>query len=452
MPETKTMDKFTMIMDKMAVPMTKFGNLKAIRAIQNGLVASVPITIVGSLFCLLNLFATPDKFSEGITILPFLTTLANEFNFVNQLTMSMLAVYVVISIAINFGSQYDIDPVTSALSSLMSFLLLTNSGNISAAIASMITDTNMIVDGTFTGSVFNALNVSNWGGGGLIVAILAALGSVFIIHLCYDHNIKITLPDGVPPAISESFSALIPYVIIATISWSIMSVLSLDLAEMIKNSLLPILSAADNAFTYSLVEFIRACFWSIGLHGDNITNAVTSTFTNIWLNENALAATAGTAIPHIWIPNLTRLDQWVSSVWPILFMLLTSKKLKHMKPFAIACTPAAIFGIVEPVVYGLPIVLNPYFFIPMIISHTLTAFVTYFSVQFDFVARAFVSAPWCMPAPILAWLQSGGDFMAALVVVINFFIGLAILYPFFKVYEKQEVAKLQANLTDENIN
>lgn len=449
MSKSNVMDKFTNIMDKMAGPMTTFGNLKAIKAIQNGLVSSVPITIVGSLFCLLNLFATPDKFSEGITILPFLTPIAEQLNFVNQLTMSMLAVYVVISIAINFGIQYDIDPVTSSLSSLMSFLLLTNAGNVSAAIASSLNDASLIVDGAFTGSVFNALNVSNWGGGGLIVAILAALGSVSIIHLCYKHKIKISLPDGVPPAISESFSALIPYVIIATISWLIMTVLSLDLAEMIKNSLLPVLSAADNAFTYSLVEFIRACFWSIGLHGDNITNAVTSTFTNIWLNENALAATTGAEIPHIWIPNLTRLDQWVSSVWPMLFMLLTSKKLRHMRPFAIACTPAAIFGIVEPVVYGLPIVLNPYFFLPMIISHTLTAFVTYFSVQFGFVAKAFVSAPWCMPAPILAWLQSGGDVKAAIVVVINFLIGLAILYPFFKAYEKQEVEKLETNLIKE---
>lgn len=436
------MGSFMKVMDKMAGPMTKFGQLKAISAIQSGLVASVGITIIGAIFLLLFVFSTPDYLAKGLTVLPFFSGIAGKFTVVNGLTMGLLALYVAVSIAIAFGREYEIDSITSALSGLMSFILLSNAGTSTVALVSDIT-TNAISDGAFTGATFSALNVSNYGGGGLIVAILAGLGSIYIIHLCYKFNIRIKLPDSVPPAIGNSFSALIPYAITAIICWVVRTIMNIDLAQVFADSLLPILGAADNCFTYTFFNFLKACLWSVGLHGDNMLNAIQTPMTTIWLNENVAAATAGQAIPHVWIGNVCRLDQWVSSVWPILVLLLTSKKLKHMKPFAIACTPAAIFGIIEPVMYGLPMVLNPFFFIPMIISHTLTSIITYMSYAIGFVSMPYINTPWCLPAPILAVLQSGMDFKGALIVVINFVVGLIITYPFFKAYEKQEVAKME---------
>ncbi len=392
---------------------------------------------------LLFVFSTPNYLAEGLTILPFFSGIASKFLVVNGLTMSLLALYVSVSIAIAFGEEYGIEPMTSAFSGLMAFLLLSNAGTDTVALVSDITS-DAIVDGAFTGSTFSALNVTNYGGGGLIVAILAGLCSVYIVHLCYKHNIKIKLPDNVPPAIGNSFSSLIPYFFIALICWIIRTIIGLDLAQWFTDVLLPVLGAADNCFTYTLFNFIKACLWSVGLHGDNMLNAIQTPMTTIWLNENVAAATAGQALPHVWTASLMRLDQWVSSVWPILVLLLTSKKLKHMRPFAIACTPAAIFGIIEPVMYGLPIVLNPYFFIPMIISHTVTSIITYMSFAVGLVGRIYINTPWCLPAPFIAVLGSGMDIKGVLLVAVNFIVGLIIFYPFFKSYEKSEVAKMEA--------
>lgn len=438
------MGSFMKVMDKISGPMTAFGNLKVIKAIQDGLVASVGVTIIGAVFMLLFVFSTPDYLAEGLTILPFFSGIASQFLVVNGLTMGLLALYVSVSIAIAFGREYEIDAITSAMSGLMAFLLLTNAGTTTVAAIADITK-GSIVDGVFTGATFSALNVGNFGGGGLIVAILAGLGSVYIIHLCYKYNIKVTMPSSVPPAIGNSFSSLIPYFIIAIICWLIRTIMNFDMAQWFTDALLPILGAADNCFTYTLFNFIRACLWAVGLHGDNMLQAIATPMTTIWLNENVAAATAGQALPHVWISSLNRLDQWVSSVWPILVLLLTSKKVKHMRPFAIACAPSAIFGIIEPVMYGLPIVLNPYFFIPMILSHTVTSVVTYMSFALGLVGRVYINTPWCLPAPFIAVLGSGMDIRGVIVVVINFLIGLAIQYPFFKAYEKAEVAKMEAN-------
>ncbi len=444
MEENKGLMGFFMkVMDKMVGPMTKFGQLKAIKAIQNGLIASTGITIIGAIFLLLFVFSKPDYIAEGVTILPFFSGIADKFRVVNGLTMSLLALYVSVTIAIAFGREYKIDSMTSALSGLMAFILLSNAGTDTVALVSDISG-SAIKDGVFTGSTFSALNVTNYGGGGLIIAIIAGLVSVYIIHLCYKFNIRIKLPDSVPPAIGNSFSALIPYGITALVCWLIRTAMNLDLATMCTEVLIPILGAADNCVSYTFFNFLKTCFWAVGLHGDNMVKGILTPLNAIYLNENVIAATAGQAIPHVWIENTCRLDQWVSSVWPILVLLLTSKKLKHMKPFAIACTPAAIFGIVEPVMYGLPIVLNPFFFIPMIISHTVTSVITYMSFASGLVAMPYINTPWCLPAPILAVLQSGMDFKAALIVVVNFIVGLIITYPFFKAYEKQEVAKMEA--------
>lgn len=439
------LDSFMGVMDKISGPMAKFGNLKAIKAIQEGLVASIGVTITGAIFLLLFVFSAPNYLADGVTILPFLSDYAGQFINVNALTMNMLALYVTVSVAISFGKEYGIDSITSAMSALMGFLILTNAGTLTAALVTDITSESITAKG-FTGTTFTALDVTNFGGGGLIVGIMVALLSIYLIHLCYKFNIRIKLPDSVPPAIGNSFSALIPFIITAAVCWFIRTIMNIDLAELFTESLLPLLGAADNCFTYTLFNFLRVCLWGVGLHGDNMINPIATPMTTVWMNQNVQAAVAGAPIPHIWIGNVTRLDQWISSAWPILFYLLTSKKLKHMKPFAITCTAPAIFGIVEPLLYGLPIVLNPYMFIPMIISHTVTSITTYMSYVIGFVGKPYIDTPWCLPAPLIAIVQSGMDFRGLFIIIINFAIGLLIFYPFFKSYEKNEVAKLEQKL------
>ena len=419
------MDNLMEKIDKIAGPMTKFGQIPFIRAVTNGMVASVGITMIGSLFLILFLLSSDGGLTEN-ALLPFMRPIAGDLILVTNLSMGIMAVYMAISMGSEYAEIKGFNKTTGAVGTFFAFILL---------------NYNVISQ---TAEGVNALPINFWGGAGVITAILAAAISVNVIDFCYKRNIQIKLPDSVPPAIADSFSAIIPYFIIAIITWGIRTLIGINVPELIGDVLLPIFAGADNIFVYSFAYFLVSLLWMFGLHGDNIVNSVVGPLANIWMIENVTAFEAGQAIPNIWTPNLNRLSMWVSTCWPILFyMFRSSKKLPHLKPLAAISFPPAIFSIIEPMMFGLPIILNPFLFIPFILAHTLTAALTYFATQIGFIGRMYINLPWATPAPILGFLSPGGSFGGFLIVIINFIIGLVIFYPFWVAYEKSELKRIE---------
>lgn len=422
--KTSFMDKFMSTMDKISGPMTKFGQIPFIQAITRGMVASVGITMIGSIFLIFFLLCSDGGLTEK-ALLPFMKPYAADLVLVNSLSMGIMAVYMTISIGSEYAEIKGFNKTTGAIGSFFAFILLNYN-----AIA-------QTADGV------NALQTNFWGGAGVITAIIAAAVSTNIIALCYKYNIRIKLPDSVPPAISDSFSAIIPYFFTALICWGLRTLMGVNIPQLIGEMLLPIFSAADNIFVYTLAYFLVSVLWICGLHGDNIVNAVTNAFTQTWMIENNTAFEAGKAIPYIWVPNLNRLFMWVSTCWPILFyMFRSSKKLPHLKPLAAISFPPAIFCIIEPLMFGLPIVLNPFLAVPFILTHTITGALTYFATQIGFVGKMYLNLPWATPSPILGYLSTGGSVGGIIIVFINFAIGMVIFYPFWKAYENSEVKRI----------
>lgn len=425
------MDKLMAFVDVIAGPLTKFGNIGGVRAIVNGMVASSGVTMIGSVFLVLNLLGSPNGGLSfgGKALLPFLTPFADQLGLVNSLTMGLMAVYMVIAMGAEYAAIKGFNKTTGAVGAFMAFLFL-----------------NYNAVGALVDEGGSALAIGNWGGTGIITAIIATLISGNVIALCYEHNIKITLPDSVPPAIADSFSAIIPYLFVVLICWLVRTIAGVDIPSVVMGLLLPVLSAADNVFIYTVSYFLVSLLWTCGLHGDNIVGAVANTFVNTWTAENQNLFAAGTAVadlPYVWTANLNRLHMWVSSCWPMLvYMYMSSKKLPHLKSLATISLPAAVFCIIEPIMFGLPVVLNAYLLIPFVLSHTVTAALTYILTDIGFVGKMCISLPWATPSPILGYLGAGGSVGGIIVVFINFAIGMVIFYPFWKAYEKAEVAKL----------
>ena len=431
------MDTLMEKVDVIAGPMTRFGQIPFVRAIVNGMVSAIGVTMVGSIFLIIYLFCDDGNITQN-ALLPFMKPWADDLWLINNLSMSIMAVYIVIAFGAEYAEIKGFSKTTGAVGAFFAFILLNyDSVGTLAVIAG---------DGS-VGLGGQAFDISFWGGAGVITAMLAGAISINVIDYCYKHNIRIKLPDSVPPQIAESFSAVIPYFIITLICWGIRTIGGINIPGLINDMLLPVLSAADNVVVFSIQEFLKALLWACGLHGDNITNAVTDAFTQTWLIENNTAYMAGTAVanlPHVWTPNLCRLSQWVSSCWPILiYMYMSSKKLPHLKPLATICLPPAIFCIVEPIMFGLPVVLNPFLLIPFVLSHTITGALTYFLSSIGLVGIQYLNLPWATPSPILGYLGAGGSIGGFLIVIINLIIGLIIFYPFWKAYEKAEIKKLE---------
>ncbi len=427
------MDSLMEKVDRIAGPMTKFGNIPFVRSIVNAMVGSIGVTMVGSIFLVIFLLCSDGGLTET-ALIPFLKPWAGDFALINSLSMSIMAVYIVIAFGSEYANAKGINKTTGAVGAFFAFILL-NYNSVG----------NLFVDGVAGPS---ALEITYWGGAGVITAMIAGAISINIIDQCYKHNIRIKLPDSVPPAISDSFSAIIPYFFIAVVCWGVRTIADINIPELVGQMLLPVMSAADNIFVYTLQQFLSALLWTCGLHGDNITGAVTSAFVNTWNIENNEAFMAGVAVkdlPHVWTGNLCRLSQWVSSCWPILvYMYMSSKKLPHLKTLATVSLPPAIFCIIEPIMFGLPVVMNGFLLVPFVLTHTLTGALTYFLTDIGFVGKLYVSLPWATPSPILGYIGAGGSIGGLVIVFINFAIGLVIFYPFWKAYEKSELANMEA--------
>lgn len=422
------MDKVLEKVDVIAGAMTRFGQIPFVRAIVNGMVAALPVTMVGSIFLVVYLFCSDGGLTQH-ALIPFLKPWAADLALVNSLSMGIMAIYIMIAFGAEYAEIKGFNKTTGAVGAFFAFMLL-----------------NYNAVGQLAKTGASAFESTYWGGAGLITAMIAGAIAINIIDFCYKKNIVIKLPDSVPPAISDSFSAIIPYFFITLVCWGIRTLAGINIPSAVGEILMPLIGNADNVFVYSFQQFMSALLWICGLHGDNITGAVTNVFLNQWLAENNAAFMAHTAVkdlPYVWTPNLCRLSQWVSSCWPILvYMFMSSKKLPHLKPLGLICLPPAVFCIIEPIMFGLPVVMNGFLLIPFILTHTLTGALTYWLTKIGFVGKMYMSLPWATPSPILGYLSAGGSIGGFIVVFINFAIGMVIFYPFWKAYEKAEVAKL----------
>lgn len=424
--------------DIIAGPMTKFGQIPFVSAIVNGMVAALPVTMVGSIFLVIYLLCSDGGLTKT-ALIPFMKPWAADLALVNSLSMGIMAVYIIIAFGAEYAEIKGFSKTTGAVGAFFAFMLLNYN-----SVAPLATT---LANGTVQLTGESGFASTYWGGAGLITAMIAGAIAINVINFCYKYKIVIKLPDSVPPAIANSFSAIIPYFFITLICWGIRTLAGINIPALVGQMLLPVLGAADNVFVYSLQQFLSALLWMCGLHGDNITGAVCNVFTNQWIAENNAAFMAGTAVsalPHTWTPNLCRLSQWVSTCWPmIIYMFMSSKKLPHLKPLATICVPPAIFCIIEPVMFGLPVVMNGFLLIPFILTHTLCGALTYWLTNIGFVGKMYMNLPWATPSPVLGYLAAGGSVGGALIVFINFAVGLAIFYPFWKAFEKAEVAKME---------
>lgn len=410
-------------------PLTKFGQFPFVRAVVNGMAGSIGITMIGSLALVLFLLCSDGGLTET-ALLPFLRPYAGQIVLIQSLSMGIMALYIVVAMGSEYADIKGFSKTTGAVGALFAFILL----NFNAV---SVTD-----DGVA------ALPINNWGSGGIITAMVASAIAINIISFCYKRNIKITLPDSVPPAIGDSFSAVIPYAFVAIECWSIRTMLDFDIASWVTTILMPILGAADNLGMYTLQQFLSALLWSVGLHGDNITGAVMGSITAAWDLENVEALLAGTVVrdlPHVWTSNLCRLGQWVSTCWPLLILMWKdSKRLPQFKALATIAFPPAIFCIIEPIMFGLPIMLNPYLVIPFILSHTLAAVFTYLATATGIVGKLCVSLPWATPSPILGFVGGGGSIGGLLWPFVMCAMGLVIFYPFWNAFVADELKKAEA--------
>ncbi|WP_213334540.1 PTS sugar transporter subunit IIC [Enterococcus casseliflavus] len=419
MKKKSTMDKFTDFALKISEPLGKFANTDAIFSIVSGLTAVMPIIMIGSIFLIFYVLGSPDVGTSGKALLPFLSPWTQNFVWLNNATLGMMALYCSVAIPYTFAERKKVSTKSASLMGIATFILFTVGGLDSEG-----------------GILINSFSAS-----GLFACILTSLISVSILKWCIEQNVTIKMPSSVPPNVGMAFASLIPYAISFTLAWSIRSLLNFDFVSFLNSVLEPIISGSDSIWTAMLLSFLVLLLWSIGLHGDNMLLSLFTPFGLMWINQNAEALSNG--VPANELPQilagigqtgLLRLSIWTSAVWPLIFLMVISKN-KFLKTLGWTTFGPGIFTIVEPVVYGLPIALNPFLMIPFILSGTVATGIGYLLMSTPLLGKFYALVPWATP-PFLLGPLGTGDWKTIIIPVMAFIIGLVIYLPFWRLYVK----------------
>ncbi len=401
---------FGWIETKLVPPLLKVGEQKHLKGIRDGLVATLPFIIIGSIFMIIRSFPIPGWTDLIASFRPALYVPCAA-------TFDMLAIIAVLAIGYNLAKEREVEPMSGAILSLIAFLI------------TQINEENAIV-------------MDNFGASGMFTAIVVALISIEIFRFFVQKKIIIKLPENVPPAIANSFIALLPGTAIMTLFWVIRVVLGFDLTAFINLIFSPLVFALDTLPGLLVFILIMCLLWTVGLHGDSIVGAIASPISLAYLGANQEAFAAGAAIPYINAKGFTSffVNSGGTGMVLALILLMVFSKSRLYKQMGRLCLPSGIFNISEPIVFGFPIVMNPIMFIPFILAPLINGGLSYILMDIGLIGRPVVAVTWTMPPVIAHYLVTGGDWRAAIWGAIQIVLAVIIYMPFFRVAEKKQLA------------
>ncbi|MEJ2764686.1 PTS transporter subunit EIIC [Photobacterium sp. MCCC 1A19761] len=417
-------DKTLVFVEKFVAPMAvKVSAQRHINAIKDGFVATMPFLIVGSL--LLVLAYPPGKGNFFLDGWHALIEIIGQKNILApfQVSMGIFALYAAYSIAYSLARAYDIRAQNSGLLSMFTFLL---------AVAPV----------QFLDNVGGVMPISFMGGTGAFTAILCGLFVPELQRFLRDKNIRLKLPEAVPPKIAASFDLLIPVIIVSIIVVAINGVLGsygLSIPSAIMEIFKPLISASDSFFACLLAVIMIQLLWFAGIHGSSVVVSgilYPILIINLGLNQEALAA--GEPLPKIFVNPVLDFFIFVGGAggtWGFVVLMMRSRAT-HLRTIGKMSIIPSTFNINEPVIFGTPIVMNPNYFIPWMLSPIINTCIVWAAFKTELLSKIIALPPWTMPAPIGAVMATNSG-TAAVVVVVCVVVSVLIYYPFFKIHEKQ---------------
>ncbi|MEG0275817.1 MAG: PTS sugar transporter subunit IIC [Coprobacillus sp.] len=455
------MEKFNELANRTLVPIAnKLGNQRHLAAIRDGMVVAIPLSILGGV-CLI--ISTPPFKPETLPNWGIISDmLMGWYNWaqVNKamlqlpfnMTMALMGLFVTFAIAYNLAKRYKIATLNAAIVSVAVFLLVT------APVASAV-PTTFIKEGATAADLLtkaaNYIPTTFLDAKGIFTAIIVSIGCVEIMHFLLKKDIRFKMPEGVPPAITSSFDAIIPLFacvfIFYGLSLLIQNFSGQLLPSLIMTILAPAISGLDSLLGICLITIIAQTFWFFGLHGASITQPIRLPFMQMYLAANITAFTAGEPIAHFftqpfWSYVITLGGGGATMGLCILLLRSKSAELKTLGKLSIG---PAIFNINEPIIFGLPMVLNPLMMIPFIFVPVVNSIIAYSCMAFNIVGKGVIETPWTTPAPLGAALGCM-DWKAGVMVIGLIILDICLYYPFFKLAEKQKLdeenAVLETNL------
>lgn len=422
------MNKFLdSISDKLLPVANKLASNRYLSILRDAFMLAFPLTMFGSIVVV-------------ICNLPFLNdemkAILNELLGSGQsATMSIMTVFVTFGIGYYLSKSYDVESIFGGAISFASFLILTP----------------FFVTSDSGETISNVLSLDRLGAKGMFLGMIVSFIATEIYSRTSRKGWQIKMPDSVPPAVAKSFAALIPAILTLSTFTAINAIvtvgLNTNLHDVIYNIIqVPLVGLGSSIWATLLAIFFIQFLWFFGLHGQILVNSVMDPVWNTLMFENLEAYKAGEHLPHIITKPLMEVftvglggSGMTLAVVIIMAFFLRKKQYRDVGRLALG---AGIFNVNEPVIFGLPIVLNATILIPWVIAPIIVTAFNYFVMAIGIVpAPTGVSVPWTVPI-FFSGIIATNSLAGGLLQIVDFILVGFIWYPFLRMLDKQEDSAL----------
>lgn len=415
------MNKF--LTEKLMPIAARMGSNKFLIAIRDGITYAMPLIIIGSLLMII---------ATGFAIPP-LETWLGEVGIAGYLWKGSDSSFGLIGLVSSFGiayslvKQYKVDGVPAGIVSLSAFIAVTP-----------------FVSGESGAGMPTAYMAAQ----GLFVAIVLGLVNGYIYQWFINRDIQIKMPESVPPAISKSFSAIIPGAVLI-IFWltvyGMLDAFGLPDLHVIAKTVLggPLGLLGNNVVGVMILVLCNSLFWFVGLHGGNIVNKIMEPVFLANLGENAAAFKEGQ--PYTRIFTAPFMDNFVYiggagatiglvlALWWLVKKKNASKQAKALAPLTVV---PGLFNINEPAMFGLPVVLNILLIVPFILAPIMNLILSYIAMATGLVPLTYAAPGWTTP-PVISGFLATGSLKASLLQIVLIVLDVLLYLPFVINVEKR---------------
>lgn len=411
-------------MEKHFIPIAgRIGSQRHLVAIRDGFVAIMPLIIIGSFAVLIN--NLPIAFFQNFMADLFgesWTTLGGN---IWDGSFAILSLLVVAGISYNLAKSYDVDALSAALLAVGCYIILTP------------TTDDWGLSYAWTGAQ------------GLFVGVLTAVLVTELFRLLYHSKFTINMPEGVPTGVVKSFRALIPaaitLIVVSSLQMLITALTDGSIHELVFAVIQQPLQALGNTLPAAfIITFLNQLLWFFGLHGTNILGPIIDSIYLPLLEENIRLFAEGTSASDVpYIVTKPFLDAYVfmggsGTTLALIAAIFLVNASKHYRTIGKLSAPAGVFNINEPVLFGLPVVLNPVMLIPFLTVPVLLTLTSYLAIASGLVPRTVALVPWTTPPFISGYLVTGGSFAGVVLQLFNITLATIFYIPFIKAAMRAE--------------
>ncbi|APT47856.1 PTS cellobiose transporter subunit IIC [Bacillus safensis] len=415
----------------------RLNNNRYLGVLRDAFMLAFPLTIFGSIMVVLMNLPFLDKIMSKTV----LEGVQSALNIAPSATISIMSVFVVFGIGYYLSKSYDVEAVFGGVIALASFLLLTP----------------FLLEQEGGATIAGVIPVDRLGAKGMFLGMITGFLSAEIYRYFVQKKFVINMPQGVPPAVSKSFAALIPATLTLTtflfINIIITQGFKTNMHDLIYHAIqAPLVGLGSGIIPTLIAVFFIQILWFFGLHGQIIINSVMDPIWNTLSIQNLESYTKTGEVPNIiskqFIEIYTVGMGGTGMTLAVVFTILIFLKSKQLKQVAKLGLGPGLFNVNEPIIFGLPIVMNPLILIPWILAPMVITCITYFAMASGIVPPPTgVNIPWTVPI-FISGMMATNSLAGGLLQLFNLMIVFVIWFPFLKFIDRMNVKNEKITTTE----